>query len=298
MPEIIVHIGYHKTGTTYLQKKIYPNIQNLKYYDYLSENLFPGMSSKSSFDVDLDRINEKLNSLGHDRILYSQEGLVGPLFYNSGINAKEIADNLKKLNVSKIIITLRNQVSLIDSIYRQYIQEGGVARFNHFIKGWRYSFDLDHLNFYRLINYYSSLFGKENVLIILSEQIRENEAEVIRQLENFTNGTYIENNKNLNPRQSNISLSNLSIILLRFINHFTYSNHRPSCAILPNNFTTWKIRYALQRLIDPYLFSRISGRKLLINKKTIDFLSGHYRANNVKLQKEYDLDIARYGYPL
>ena len=31
--KVLLHIGYPKTGTTWFQKRFYPNVENYKYYE-------------------------------------------------------------------------------------------------------------------------------------------------------------------------------------------------------------------------------------------------------------------------
>lgn len=297
---MIVHIGYHKTGTTYLQNKIFPNLENLIFIPYFSDNnLLGDIARCSTLDIDFERIKTEVESLGEEKtILYSNEGLIGPLFYSTGVNKMEIANNLKEVGTEKIIITIRNQISLLESIYKQYIQEGGVAKFDFFINKWQYSFNLNHINFYPLINYYSKIFGKENVLIILNEELRNNEKETIKKIEEFTNSRYKEFENKLNPKQVNKSLSNKSLSLLRIVNHFLRSNHRPSNLILPNKLTSWKFRFILQRYIDPYILSKIFKNKSLINSKLNQELSNYYKNHNIQLQNEFDINLEKYNYPL
>jgi hypothetical protein len=296
---MIVHIGYHKTGTTYLQKKIFPNLTGLAYYSIDREDILAGLSRSSTLDLDIESLMEKVNSIKQKRkVLYSNEGLTGPLFCTTGINKKEIADNLKIIGVDKIIITVRNQVDLIESIYKQYIQEGGVSKFENFINDSRFSFKINHLNFSTLIKYYSDLFGKENVLILTNEELRTKEQQTVRKLESFTNSKYEDNGRALNPRQSNRSISSASLKLLRMTNHFTRSPFRPSNLILPKQVTTWKLRYMLQRFLDPYIVAKLFRNHSLIKEDIRIKLEDYYREGNREVRDEFGIDLAEFNYPI
>lgn len=229
--------------------------------------------------------------------IFSDEGMVGPLFYNSGINQKEIADKLKALGFKKIIITIRDQVKLVDSVYRQYIMEGGVGKVGEFFNR---IFSLDYCNYYSLVAYYLKLFGEENVLVLTNCEMRREKEKTIHQIEQFTGGRYSRERAEgikLNPRHANTSVSNLSVRLLRLINHFTYNKHKPSNLIC-NKISTWKIRWTLQRGLDPYVLAHASSRKPLIRGKHKQRVRNYYLKENRKLAKLIDAPLHEYGWPM
>ena len=121
-------------------------------------DLLKGFIENAAFDIDIEAYKAKIEAIQKENILYSNENLIGPLFYMTGVGKTVLAQNLKKIGAKKIIITIRNQFDLLDSIYRQYIMEGGVASFDFFIGEWRFSFNLKHLRFYKLIRYYCDLY--------------------------------------------------------------------------------------------------------------------------------------------
>ncbi len=216
----------------------------------------------------------------------------------TGLGKVSLAENLKRIGANKIIITIRNQATLLDSIYRQYIQEGGVASFDFFIKEWRFSFNLKHLNFYRIIKFYKNLFGEENVLVLLNEELYKNEQETIKKIEDFTSSKYEPNKEKLNPKTANISITNCSVKLLRFVNHFIRSHHRPSNFLLPHFVRTFYFRYLLQRFLDPYLLAKICKKKSFLNKKNMKIIQERYKEDNRKLIRKYGLKLEEHGYPI
>jgi len=296
---MIVHIGYHKTGSTYLQNKIFPYLKGVDFYSYTGDkDILEGISENAALDVEIDNYKAEIAKLQSKNLLYSNENLIGPLFYMTGLSKTDIAQNLKEIGFEKVIITIRNQYDMLDSIYRQYIMEGGVARFDFFIGDWRYSFNLKHLRFYRLIKYYHSLFDKDNVLVLLNEEMKQNEAETIKKIELFTGGKYVKPENTLDPKKANISISNGSIRLLRIFNHFVRSHHRPSNLLLPFAARTFYFRYLLQRFLDPYLISKFSSRKSFVAPDIRKHLHKKYAVSNAKLVKEFGLDLAKHNYPL
>ena len=87
-----VHVGYHRTGATFLQQEVFP-----KY--------------KASTKV------------------FSDDVLCGRLF-DTGINAVKYVH--KSHPNAKILIVIRSQPSIINSAYRNYIKRGGVWSFSRY----------------------------------------------------------------------------------------------------------------------------------------------------------------------
>lgn len=292
---MIVHIGYHKTGTTYLQSRIFPHLEGVKYVDWQEDNTIGRAFFSSPIDVDWKAIKEHVQNWGEGPILHSSEQYVGPLFFFTGINKTEIAHQLKELGTTKVIITVRNQIKLIDSCYRQYIQEGGTLKYHTFWKSWAYAPNPLHFDFYRLVKYYVDLYGKENVLVIPNEWLRNNEEQVISKIEDFTGGTYRASGQKAKP---NSSISNFGLSVLRITNMFTYSAHKPSTFLLPKRMTTWKMRTLFVNFLDPLLFRRFSSNKSYVSSQEAEQYTTLYREGNKALSEFIGVDLGELGYPV
>lgn len=286
---MIVHIGFHKTGTTFLQNNVFTKIEGIKYYSHMHcATFFKDIMMKSNFEFRLSE--NKYNLI--EKELYSFESLVG--IFGLGYNAYEIARNLKDIGFKKIIISIRNQKSCFESIYRQYIQQGGVMKPKDFFDEKNKFFRWDYLNYHCLISYYIELFGVENIFIILQENLLKKTSLVVENLSTFVGHDilYIDQAKS---SKSNKSLSSLSIKILRFINHFTYNEYRPS-NILCNRITTWKFQYILQKWIDPFFLSKISKNKKMVSSDIIKRVDNYYQKDNKKLSSFFDLELDKMDY--
>jgi len=126
---MIIHIGYPKTGTTFLQKNVFPFIKGIEFVTYEEcRKIFKSLYSSTSLEFDEAMIKAFQIQKGQ---LYSLERLTGEM--RTGTYNAEIAHGLKKLGFRKVIITIRRQDKIIESIYRQYIQQGGVLKSKNFI---------------------------------------------------------------------------------------------------------------------------------------------------------------------
>jgi len=102
-PKIFIHVGLHKTGTTFLQKEVFPKIKDIHY-------IF-----RVGIDTTIDRY--KVN-------LLSDENLDGGSYrlFRRGYHRNAIALNLSKMFPSaKIIICIRDKEQWLKSAWKQYL---------------------------------------------------------------------------------------------------------------------------------------------------------------------------------
>lgn len=123
---LIIHIGLHKTGTTYLQYNFFPMLKDVL---YIHGNQFFRQWQQQSWE-------QKGNCL------ISYEGFSGlawnlknpELFNLHWIDSfEQNIENLSNFFPNAIILTsIRKPSELLISMYKQYIQEGGVLKLADF----------------------------------------------------------------------------------------------------------------------------------------------------------------------
>ncbi len=284
---MIVHIGYHKTGTTFLQQHVFPNMEGMQYYDYHTcVKLFKGIYIGTSLEFNEDEFAAMDKSVN---ALYSQERLVGDM--GTGLYNYEIANRLKRIGVNKIIITIRRQAEMVESIYRQRINQGGVLRPEKFIKDSDY-FRWSYLDYTPLIQHYVELFGIENVLIIPQEEMRADMDLVLNKLASFCHAGKINYT---DDKRSNVSLSYWSIKLLRIINHFTYNYYRRN-NLISNKISTLRFRGILQKTLDKYIFLKFFKRRKFYSDSFKKEVFERYKSKNKSLDDTYNLNLSAYDY--
>lgn len=298
MLDKIVHIGYPKTGSTFLQKVVFPSLTGLEYIDFHTcVKLFEDIIYLDQFDLDLRKTEEAFLRYQGNKSLFSQEALTGAPFTFKGLNRSEIPARLHALGFNKVIITIRNQVDIIDSLYRQYVYQGGVMRFKDFLNldgKWNHylrAFNLDYLKYHRLIIKYIELFGRENILILPQEILKDNAGGYMKILGEFLDEK-IELDRN---KGANESLTNASTNLLRFINHFTFNSQRPN-QLITNKISTKTIKKIFQVIIDPYLFSVLSKKRSYLNSVERSWIIDYYSQSNFELDKLVDYNLSEIGY--
>lgn len=301
MSKVFIHIGYPKTATTWLQRFIFPFHKEINYLDhYKNENKWLlDLRYIDDLDFNPESFKKKYSELNIDKekpVLISIESLSGDVF-KRGFNSKRIADNLKEIFPdAKIIITVRNQIAMIDSLYKQYVNQGGNCNFKKFIElpaPKPVSFSLDYLKYHKLLDYYSDIFGQDSVFVKTYEHLKENPEKYLSELFLFIGVKDFDGD--LKNFKVNRSLSPFSVGLLRFANQFLKSPMNTG-AIMPGKFFHPMFRSFLQNTFDPFFFAK--SKKKIIDKKFIEYLKSYYQESNNYLDKKYDLELGKYDYPL
>jgi hypothetical protein len=180
----IVHIGYHKTGTTWFQDIFYPAVRNRPYLPRATVRAAFLASGALHFDAAQAR-----TTLGSacDSALLCEENLTGGL-HNGGLAgnlSKDVAQRIHAaLPDAQIVIFVRDPVAAIASAWLQYVKGGGTFGLRRYLFGRdRLSavaperdeapgFCLEHFDYHRLIAHYDALFGAGRVHVFRYEDFR------------------------------------------------------------------------------------------------------------------------------
>ena len=149
MNSFYIHIGLHKTGTTALQSDIFPNIPNIKYIgrnyraSVYGEELYENIV-RYSFLGDIKSLNKNAiknkieQALEQSNLLLSDEWFTSDYdFYSSGkgVRWQEKIYRLGKITNGlpvKIIVTTREPVDAMFSMYCEMLQAGQAEEYENF----------------------------------------------------------------------------------------------------------------------------------------------------------------------
>ncbi|MEO1711864.1 MAG: sulfotransferase domain-containing protein, partial [Bacteroidota bacterium] len=196
----LIHIGYHKTGTTWLQQFLFR--PSLGYEPLVPPSERPQFGQSFIYPSELTW-NAKMERLSYTACVAEirQKGLVPVLsaerlsgaFQAGGYDSAMIARRLREVfPEGKVLIVIREQASMILSSYVQYVRAGGARTLRAYFQqsrrapGFIPGFSLEHFQYDRLITYYQSLFGKERVLVLTYEAFRENPVSFVESIQHFS----------------------------------------------------------------------------------------------------------------
>ncbi len=186
MTKTIIHIGYPKSGSTFLQKYFleHPDI----HYDssIFNEYKKSGEINRELLSVDLEKSftvfsEEQISVWG------GREKIDGQQFFDFGIkdHQKKVASDLFDLfPQAKVLIVVRGYDSLLQSLYSQYVSVGGILKWDDFLKSIQLTFP-QFYDYNYLISIYYELFGRENTLVLPFEMLKNSHTEFLCQLESF-----------------------------------------------------------------------------------------------------------------
>jgi hypothetical protein len=251
-------------------------------------------------------LRRKENVIGDEKTpVYTHERLSGNP-HSGGYDSKQIADRLKKvIPDAKILIVIREQESMILSTYFQYVKIGGTLNIDDYINpmkdGWGRvpMFNKNHLKYHLLIQYYESIYGKKNVLVLPFELFVNEPKNFIHRIISLCERGEVRKkidslqyNKKKNESQNGITLS-----IERQLNKLFARDRINPGALFPSRAVNKRIKKILRMvgsatandggIIEKYLRSEIK-------KHTKNF----YRKSNNKLTESMEISIGQYEYQL
>ncbi len=223
-----IHIGLHKTASTYLQMCLFPKVDNLLILNNLDGDIDTWFYdnfikvdaysfNKVKFLSDFESlIKAKSPNIDSDSVLgISEENLSGDMY--TGMESKELMNRIHDVfGDVHILIVIRNQVDYILSSYSNYILAGGT----HSISTWFYGPNtkrgkiINKLQYSGMLNGYCNKFKRENVTILLYEDLFS-----LQGIEKFLGEFQLEYPK-FKFNKNNIGRSVFSNHLLAFFNKF------------------------------------------------------------------------------
>ena len=189
MPVPVVHIGYHKTATTWLQQRFFPVLgDGVAVFGH--EALRRDLIGPSQLQFKRRRCKRYVATLIAGQpgraCVFSAERLSGHP-HSGGYDASEMADRVKAaFGEAKILILVREQVSMLVASYKQYIKGRGVLTLDEYLVPPRDRriplFRLDNFCYHHLIEYYLKLFGGRHVLVLPYELLLHDRDGFVRRL--------------------------------------------------------------------------------------------------------------------
>jgi hypothetical protein len=296
---LLVHIGYHKTGTTWLQSGLFSD-EGLGF-----ERVWGSKEIRSRLvlptPLEWDEAASR-NALGKARREASERGRIPVLSderlsgspHAGGFDSAQTAERIAKIVPDgRVLIVIREQRRVVYSVYQQFVRDGGAASLRRYLEPRRPAevpqFRWEHFEYDRLVGRYQELFGRERVLVLPFELLTADSAEFVRRILEFaglqpaTRPEY--------PREYP-SLQASTVVLKRWVNRFFVRNSlNPSGLVhVPDH----ELRFErVDRWLPRWLSAGVERRwRAYLDHATV----GRFEESNARTAAITNLDLAALGY--
>jgi hypothetical protein len=317
--QIIIHVGLHKTATSFLQARVFPALAGVRfvhplYYtrpdDGPIERFVVDLLDRNPACIDLDRhrssIAAWLATVAEPTVLISSEALVGyPIENHNNIltNAELLAQMFPR---AKIWLVVRRQDKWVESAYSQLLKQGFATTVEGYLnyrdgEFGRYRLALVHgpnvdardLDWERFDALYRSRFGAEAVCTLPFELFAADSEAFLRRFYAFANiepGVFPDTGERVNERWSP-----LAVQLAQIVNRVPMPIKR---AIRDRVGAQWHPSAVLSRTVVPRLPSWTPGlgKADYVSPQLGAALLALHRESNRTLGERIGVDLSGFGY--
>ena len=313
--KLLIHAGYHKTGTTFLQKNLFID-QNAGYCSpidriylrntFIRTNPFEFDSEKvrEEFMPDINKALEKcmVPVLSHEQFSGQPAGSgYGVRRRQREISRKEVVDRLYAcFPDARVLIVIREQREMIKSIYKFFVTgwQGKLsASIEQFLdqsmldNGYGPLFNLDYLRYHHVINHYQTLFGRTNVKVLPFEWFRDHPVEFVNQINRFAGNELVET---VPAEKVNEGYSASLCTLKRLINRMFASPDKPGKYSKAERRAAALIK-SLNRHVPKSVHVRAEKK---LSEKITELTDGAFTESNKRTANLTGLDLAALGYEM
>jgi len=311
--DLLLHIGYQKTGTSWLQTHLFNNHAIGFCAPFTRPEIKKAIAFPSPLDFDSEQCRayfdpglRKARAEGSVPVI-SRERLSGA-FFGGGYDSKELAERLAMVFPrAKVLLIIREQKSMLLSSYTQSIRTGCVYTLREYLSlNERQDprlplFGLKRFCYHRLIETYYSLFGKENVLVLPYEMFGAAPQSYVQTIATFA-GIHSAEAKIADlsyTQRVNQAQSAVTIQIKRRLNQWMIRHIELNpTTILPITINNQRAKRWLPK-IDRVIPKGIKDRVEQDCKTMIaSHVAGYYQQSNSCTSNLINMDLAQYGYDL
>jgi len=301
---LLLHVGFHKTATTWMQKLLFTAAHN---YAQVSDHteVFKHVVQPHGFHFNPAPMRDILN----DRIAELDQGITPVISseilsghpFMGGHESDVFAERLHQIAPqARILISIRAQMRIIPSVYTQYVLRGGTMGPAQFFDGTDtpgyFGFTPKHFEYDHLVNCYQQLFGAENVYVQTQESLQVDMALAAQNLAGFAGNTNFSGLSTAAQRVHAASYPEHALPVLRRINHIQSSTLNPNPIIELGRSPQGLYRAAGFLLRRPP-FSNLFGKRKPVYELVHKRFAGFYDDSNARLERliDYPLDLSGYS---
>jgi hypothetical protein len=288
-PPILLHVGYHKTATSWIQTQLFVPAHGFRPVAGHDEAWTHVVRPHGlRFDPEpLRAILAARTATLHpgEAPVMSSEILSGHPWMG-GRESDLYAERLARIAPdARILITIRSQMKILPSVYQQYVLRGGTLPADRFFDGTDelgyFAFSTDHFEYDRLVARYQELFGSDRVLVSTQEHLAAHMDAAAARIARFAGAAAFQGLRTGLRRSVGESYPEWITPVLRRINHVQTSTLDPWPVLRMGHtpYGLFKLAGAVSRRI-PWMKARRPISDLVRQRFT-----GHFAASNARLAK-------------
>jgi len=302
---MLFHIGYHKTATTFLQKELFESMP--MFHRVPQREIFWNLIFPHTLEFDVAKASEFVR--GYQKIA-EHEGAV-PVFSNERLSGghhtggHDSVDLCERIALvapeARILLFVREQKSLILSLYAQYVKAMGCVSLQEYCQS-SYTnhnkelFNPITLEFDRLVACYLDRF--QNVLVMPFELLKRDPDAVIARIVEFAGGSVavLKGRDFGHTAARNTARSAVLQRVDRFLHPLRYHNipHVGSTYYNPiGRYLAGGVSRMVGWLPTKWLDRRLSRKDRAFVEK---FVANRYVESNSRLSKLIGMNLADLGY--
>lgn len=299
---LLLHVGYHKTATTWLQNNVL--LKRHGYYRILSmDETFAQVIAPHGLAFDPAPVARLLAERraaplpGTVADVITLEALSG-LPYDGGRESDAYARRLAAIAPgARILITIREQIAIMTSVYMQHIRRAGTMSPRHFFDERPFTgytkFSPENFFYHRLVGLYQELFGADNVLVLPMEAIARDQTAAIRRIAAFSGNAALAETGWERQRERGESYPQIAVPVLRRINYLRRDalNPNPVIDLGPLGQGAYRGAGWLARQLPDGI-----RRRRPVTDHVRDRFAGRFAESNRRLAEQLSHDIDLSGY--
>jgi hypothetical protein len=298
---LLIHIGYPKTATTWLQTRVFP-LDLDGWFQPIGDrrSILTTFVTADGFRFDpciaratLERDLRGAVSGGRVPVI-SHERLAG-IGSSGGYDAQPIADRLARtFPEARVLIVIREQERMVLSTWQQYVREGGACSLKRYLDPPRDDnlplFRFEQFEYDAIINYYRQRFTPQRVCVLPLELLARTPHTFVRTLGEFAG---VSTTPEIDYSAVYAGLSGLSLAILRRMNYVVGRNDVNPAAPFRGHRRIGNLLTRLDRVVP----ERVSAVPTWLGTSRVRHLVGdRYRLSNVTTSELTKLDLAGLGY--
>lgn len=301
--DILIHVGLHKTGTTWLQEELFPKLADICYEPSFRPTHRAFLRQPAN-EFSLEVVRQEFGDLlvrardENKPLIISDEALGGRAFQQKYLR-EVVALRLRAAFPSaKILISVREQRALLGSLYGEYLRCGFSSTLERFLTQQTVNPNIEppvDFSFYeydRTQAFYEDMFGQNRVAAVPMEWTIADPSGLLAKINTLLGRNLQLPSTTQTTRQARPALSQWARSAQRFLNGFVPQDSRSMIKHGP--FSPNSIGHRIDRLTPSW--ARQKGRdhqKRMINR----LVGNHFAESNARFAQMSGFDLSALGYP-